>query len=130
MFSIPGLRQAGWPLAILFRTTQARAASEPGFMPLVTDGTAHFTPASLPEPPYLMISADPVLGTRITRISGATGMPVGALPETWAPIARHVYSTQPPWKSTMALLSIVNQGNGEVLLHGQTYQPVGGVCAN
>ncbi|MEQ1831865.1 MAG: hypothetical protein ABL977_02335 [Candidatus Eisenbacteria bacterium] len=112
--------------------SSARAASEPGFTPMVTDSFAVFGIPALPEPGYLEPLHDPVFGTWVLRIGGDPGAPLSPLGARWSDVSRHVYSKQQPWNANHSLLCIRNTGSAvsPVILQGSTYVPVRGPCSN
>jgi hypothetical protein len=126
--------RAAAPLLVLLASlaSGARAQGDPNFLPMVTDSMAVFPVPLVPQPQYTHAVIEPTFGTILTRIADDAGEPLGLLGSWWAPVARHVYSKQQPWNSSMTLLSLDNTGSGftPVLLDGQGYQPVEGPCSN
>lgn len=100
---------------------------------LVTDPAAVFTIPAVPMPGHRDTLRDAVFGTRIERITGIPGTPVGNGLGAWGTDARQVYSKQQVWNATGTLLSIENRGGSAgqspLLLDGETYQPTGTPCA-
>jgi hypothetical protein len=105
----------------------ARPPVPPGFQGTLTDPVSAlpWTPAS--RPAYLVPATDPLFGTRVTRISGDPGTPVGPGLGVWGTNARHVYSRQQPWNSDGTLLTIENRAGratrSPLVLDGETYRP-------
>ena len=83
------------------------------------------------KPPYLRSVSDDDFGTRLTRITGDPGRPLGRLDGRWGKDARHVYSKQQPWSADQKLFFVENREGGRpaaLLLDGTTFEPVAGLC--
>ena len=115
--------------------------------PLISDTTPRPL-GSAPKPAYLAPSYDPILGTKITRITGDYLAPIltaGGAPlpntsnATWGNCARHHYSLDQAWNADESMLYLENNTdpdatalgvpdasspNGHLFLDGQTYQPL------
>jgi hypothetical protein len=123
-----------WLLAPLALIGSLSPAARPGPAPVpagfrgtLMDSVSVFRAPVLPRPAYLAPVTDPVFGTRVTRITGDPGTPVGPGLGLWGTDARHVYSKQQPWNSDGTLLSIENRKGGAtrspLILDGETYRP-------
>ena len=97
---------------------------------LVTDPSAVFSVPVVSRPLYLTPQEDPTFGTRLTRIAGDPGTPLGTLSGTWGTDSRHVYSKQQPWNSDQSLLIIENRGGSpsKLVLDGKSYLPKQSLC--
>ena len=97
---------------------------------LVTDPLPVFSVPVVPRPALLVPQQEPTFGTRLTRIAGNAGTPLGTLPGTWGTDSRHVYSKQQPWNSDQSLLVIENRGGSPspLVLDGKTYAPRQSLC--
>ena len=105
----------------------ARPPVPAGFHGTITDSTAVFRAPAVSRPAYLAPVTDATFGTRVTRITGDPGTPVGPGLGVWGINARHVYSKQQPWNSNGTLITIENRGGGAdrspLILDAETYQP-------
>jgi hypothetical protein len=89
----------------------------------VTDTDVKPTPP-VPRPGYLETIADPVFGTRVTRITGDPGTPIPVAGGTWADVARHHYAKDAAWNADQSLLLLNRSGApGLLFLDGGTYRP-------
>lgn len=82
------------------------------------------------RPAYLGGFIEPEFGTRLVRIGGDTGAPIGAIPGRWGTDVRHAYSKQQPWSADGRLIAIQNRGGSPplVFLDGDTFRPRSGGC--
>lgn len=106
-----------------------------GTCPLVTDWgyhttTAHTEPVALAKPGYLQSATDPEFGTRITRITGDPGTPIGnGISGTWPSTVYGNYPKDPVWTADQALLVLKHMSGVPcagcaLVLDGATYQPL------
>ncbi len=80
-------------------------------------------------PGYFSPVLDSTFGTRIIRIAGDAGAPIGGgVAGSWGLDVRHHYSKDQPWNADGSLLALQNDGGGMVLLDGETYEPRRGRC--
>jgi hypothetical protein len=96
---------------------------------LVT-GTAPRATSALAKPGYLQSVIDPDFGTKITRITGDPGTPIGyGISGSWPTVAYHNYPKDPVFSADQRLLvlkhmsGVVGPG-GALFLDGTTYQPL------
>lgn len=96
---------------------------------LVTDWSVRTQPA-LAKPGYLQPITEPTFGTRLVRISGDPGTPIGGgVSGTWPSTARHEYSKVQAWSADGKLLALTKMSGavgpgGQLYLDGDTYQPL------
>ena len=97
---------------------------------VVTDPLPVFSVPIVPRPAHLVPQQEPTFGTRLTRIAGDAGTPLGTLPGTWGTDSRHTYSKQQPWNADQSLLVIENRGGSPspLVLDGKTYAPRQSLC--
>jgi uncharacterized protein YjdB len=96
---------------------------------LVT-GTSTVATSALAKPGYLQSVIDPDFGTKITRITGDPGTPIGyGISGSWPTVAYHNYPKDPVFSADQKLLvlkhmsGVVGPG-GALFLDGTTYQPL------
>ena len=127
MLCVPCLTLAS-SLAPLARLDVRVPAS--GFAPLRADSVRDYAEPSVSVPSYFAPVVDSTFGTRVTRIAGASGTPIGGgVPGTWGNDVRHHYSKNQPWNADGSLIALQNNGGGMILLDGETYQPRFGKCS-
>lgn len=93
---------------------------------LATDWNSRAEQA-LAKPSYLGSTTDPAFGTKITRISGDPGTPIGnGVSGSWGDLARQNYSKDPAWSADQKLVVLKYMGgiSGHLYLDGDTYQPL------
>jgi hypothetical protein len=107
----------------------ASASVYPGFIELLTDSMLTVSVPATVRPGYLAPVTDPRFGSKVVRIAGDTGTPIGGgVSGNWGSDVRQHYSKDQPWNSDNTLIALQNDGGGMVLLDGETYQPVKGKC--
>jgi len=95
---------------------------------LQTDVTTYTSELAATKPAYLASITDPRFGTKITRITGDTGVAIPNITgENWRNISRHGYSTRQPWNADESILYInqIQTDGGawgsSLFLDGETY---------
>jgi hypothetical protein len=116
--------------AALAVTAPASPPPAPASCSLVTDWTVRTRPA-LAKPGYLQPAAEPTFGTRLVRITGDPGTPIGnGVSGTWpSSAARHQYSKSQAWSADGKLLNLSAMSGAvgagvQLYLDGETYQPL------
>jgi hypothetical protein len=112
-------------------TVTAAAAPPPsgGSCSLVT-GTAARATSALAKPGYLQSVIDPDFGTKITRITGDPGTPIGyGIAGNWPTVAYHNYPKDPVFTADQKLLVLKHMSGvptpgAALFLDGSTYQPL------
>ena len=110
-------------------TLGVAAAPPPASCALVRDWTARPTTA-LAKPGYLQAVTEPDFGTRLIRVTGDPGTPIGnGVAGTWPQLAGVSYAKRQAWSADGAYLMIGEMagavgGGFALILDGTTYQPV------
>ena len=100
-----------------------------GSCSLVT-GTSPRATSALAKPGYLQSVIDPDFGTRITRITGNPGTPIGyGISGNWPTVAYHNYPKDPVFTADQKLLVLKHMSGvptpgAALFLDGTTYQPL------
>jgi len=100
-----------------------------GSCSLVT-GTAARATSALAKPGYLQSVIDPDFGTKITRITGDPGTPIGyGISGSWPTVAYHNYPKDPVFTADQKLLVLKHMSGvptpgAALFLDGTTYQPL------
>jgi len=116
-------------LTVTSTSTTTTLPPSGGSCSLVT-GTAARATSALAKPGYLQSVIDPDFGTKITRITGDPGTPIGyGIAGNWPTVAYHNYPKDPVFTADQKLLVLKHMSGvptpgAALFLDGSTYQPL------
>jgi hypothetical protein len=103
------------------------APPDGGSCSLVTDLSARPTSA-FAKPGYLQAVSEPDFLTRLVRVGGDPGTPIGnGVGGTWGQEAKHNYSKDPAWSADQKLIVLKYMDGavgGDLYLDGDSYRPL------
>ena len=96
----------------------------------LVDGTNPRNTSAFAKPGYLQPVTEPDFGTRITRVGGDPGTPIGGgVSGRWGQEAKHNYSKDPVWSADEGLIVLKDMSGvptpgAALFVDGTTYQPL------
>jgi hypothetical protein len=94
----------------------------------LVDGTEPRSTSAFAKPGYLQAVSEPDFLTRLVRVGGDPGTPIGnGVGGTWGQEAKHNYSKDPAWSADQKLIVLKYMDGavgGDLYLDGDSYRPL------